>query len=263
MNSLSKTKPLLIFFTIIAFMGNITLSQDTYYITKAPITHLHNQPHQLIISTGYGGGFFGDASFSISKQLSLFASGFRQKEKREITTLFGDRRKDNIDDSVLQFGVAYSKPIKSLEFIFLQPSIGYSMTSTYRKWYFIGGEDSKNVETADYSSIFAQFSFFIILEKHTFIITSRFTRSYYDNATEYDTDYPSDKRIREDFKINSIATVLGYNYSMSNTLALQLQLGYSRGVDKRGADQKYYSYTIFNSLIYKIGLVYYLNSNRE
>ncbi|MCK4661669.1 MAG: hypothetical protein KAT68_02285 [Bacteroidales bacterium] len=261
---------LLLYILITLMIYNKAVSQDGFYIPKPLITSINNQANQLQTSIGYGNGYFINASYSISKNISFIAGGFIQNETRKINTWFGDKRNLEINNSVFLFGLTYSKQFDFWKFNIFEITIGTVFSEVDNISYFIASKDSKLFTQTSYINVFPQFNLGIIKKKYKIIYSLRFSNSFYDEVIYYNSYSIDNKEKLNFFSILSIDPALSFNYTIIKNIEFISQVGVSVPLYKNkfmgeniGDITKKITISPLITSLYKLGILYKFNFKNE
>lgn len=247
------------------------VSQEGYHIPKAVMVPANDRPHQLHTETGYGEGFYIGLSYSVSNKFTILVDGFRQDERRTYKTIFGSKRRTEISDFVLRFGLARSYPVNIQKISLFEVILGSAYSHVDRTSYFLPVNVlPKDYTETDYLSIFAQSNLVIAKNKYKVTFSLRISGSFYDKVLYYEIYSAPNKEKLENFMILSADPAVSFNYTIIKNVELVSQAGLSMQIShNRFASEGPMSYSETEyktmSLLYKIGIQYKLSfdNNRE
>ena len=180
-------------------MPNKLFAQKDFYIPKALIIPLHDEPKQLFMSVGWGGGLDLNLSYAVTNKFAVFGSATVNDGNRSGSSLMGDKYTVNKNDYVLKTGIGYFSKIDNRLFGLFEAYIGTAITKVDNFWYFKNFQEEADYTDAKYKSIFGQVNLGKRKGKIEYAIGLRLNYSNYSDLNFFNS-HPNLRYIRTTYQ---------------------------------------------------------------
>ena len=213
------------FIAIIAVVPNLLFAQTDFYTPKALIIPLHDQPKQLFMSVGWGGGLDLNLSYAFTNKLAVFGSSTVNIGTRPGVTILGSSYTTEKDDYVLKGGLGYFSKIDNTLFEVFEASFGAAVTKISNSWYFNGHPEGIEFTDAKYNSVFAQINVGKKNPKTEYAVGIRFNYSKYSEFTFFEPRESSAFSQYQNVQGLSVDPVISFGYNLGSRVMLYAQVG--------------------------------------
>ena len=213
-----------LFTTIIAVLPTILFAQKDFYIPKALIIPLHDEPKQLFMSVGWGGGLDLNLSYALTNKFAVFGSSTVNIGNRSGITILGSSYTIEKNDYVLKGGLGYFSKIDNKFFEVFEVYLGAAVTKVDNLWYFNNYRQGIEFTNAKYNSLFGQINIGKKKTKTEYAVGLRLNYSKYGEFNTFEPRESSALSHYQNVKGLSADPVVSFGYNLGR-VKLNVQAG--------------------------------------